>query len=77
MNAIALGIESPIREYSVGDKLLLAHTSHETGKHEYGTALIAAIDGFRLCLEPLPAHELGADFKLFVVPTTPPAPYRI
>jgi hypothetical protein len=65
MNAIALGIESPIRQYSVGDKL------------EYGTALIAAIDGFRLCLQPLPPHELGTDFKIFVVPTVPPAPYRI
>lgn len=65
--------------YLAGDKLLLAHTSFESGQpiHEYGAARVTAVHGFRLCLEPLPAHELLPDFKLFVVPTTPPDPYRL
>lgn len=75
----AFGIQDPGFQYCVGDKLLLAHTSFESGKpvHQYGAAQIAGIYGSRFSLHPLRAHELGTNFKIFVVPTAPPDPYRI
>ncbi len=60
--------------YAVGDRVVLALRNT---RRMCGTALVKAISGNRILLEPIPAEELGLNPKILVVPAKPPEGWKL